>query len=71
MASNESKLIVTASGKKPEVDLIVPRTYQAMMNNFRQLKILNGEREKVSLRYTHFDFSFEKKSLQKQPYLMA
>ena len=72
MASNENKLIVTASGKRNrEIGLIVTGTYQAMTNDFRQAKILNDEFEKISLRYTHFYFSFEKKSLQKQPHFMT
>jgi len=51
MASNESKLIVTASGKrKREVYLIVPGTYQTMTNDFGQAKISNDELEKISLR---------------------
>jgi len=72
MASNENKLIVTTSGKrKCEVGLIVPGTYQAMTNDFRQAKILSDELEKISLRCTHFYFNFEKKSLQKQPHFMT
>ena len=72
MASDENKLIVTATGKrKREVGLVVPRTYQANTRDFRKVKILKDELEKISLRYTHFDFNFGKKSLQKQPVFMT
>ena len=62
MASNENKLIVTATGKrKREVGLIIPGTYPAMTRDFRQAKILDDEFEQISSRYTHFDFHFQKK----------
>ena len=72
MASNENKLIVIATEKrKREVGLIIPGIYHAMTRDFRQAKILNDELEKISLRYTHFEFNFEKKSLQRQPHFMT
>ena len=72
MASNENELIVTATGKrKCEDGLIIPGTYHAMTRDFRQAKILNDEFEKISSRYTHFDFNFEKKFIQRQPHFMT
>ena len=72
MASHENKLIVTATGRrKCEIGLIVPGTYHAMAKDFRQAKLLNDELEKIPSRYTHFDFNFEKKSLQRQPHFMT